>query len=166
MAFQAKGSITQSADGAIETYHDDSTYGQDGITLNNILGRTLVSYNADNSIYLSQAITAGSLTADIPITEDLVLRHVNTITLANSTTKVATTNFLSTRFYDLLQRESVNSIKCNCATNKALCSNRTKARECKDAAETSLSIGDLINAQLQIGYANDFINESTESCSC
>ena len=157
--FTVSGNITQSADGTTETFNDTSNYSSndDGVTLNNLISRVVTVYDPD--VYNTGTMNPSLLTYDVAVTQDLALTYVIVYTLADTTTRTLIISYLSTQFYNILQRTLANQLSCNCCKGN-LCTDMVKARELWYAAITSNLLGDNGTAQADITAANTLLNSN------
>lgn len=162
--FQPSVSLSQSAAGDTVTVTDDSNYSNnsDGVTLNNILSRVDTIVDGLNNPISVVVFEAGSLTATVTLTADAYMANSLLFTLADSSTRTGTENFLAANFYLNAAREVSRALRC--CPNDKLCNNAVKADLAYNEAVTATLFGVPSEAQDAINDANSLI--VMEGCGC
>lgn len=114
MAFVLSYKILQSSNGQVLTIQDNSTYGQDGVTLDNILSRVVSITDVNDVVVGTVTFDAGSLTATYNITEDQYLHFLITLTKADTSTLTELVNYMSTAFYEIAFTDVIKRQGCSC----------------------------------------------------
>lgn len=162
--FQPSVSLSQSADGATITVTDTSNYSNnsDNVSLGNILSRVDAIVDGLNNPVQTITFGVGALTATFPITKDYYLANSLVFTLADSSTRTGTENFLAANFYLNAAREVSRALRC--CPNDKLCNNAVKADLAYNEAVTATLFLVPSEAQDAIDDANALI--SMEGCGC
>lgn len=137
------GKVSQSLDGTILTFEDDST------GLPTITSRILTIYGPTGT-ELEEIDMGSDLTAEYEITGDQWLRFVLNL---NDGAYETTVNFLAEGFY---YKELINQSRGNCCSD-SLCSNNAKAMISDKAALFYTQYSFAVNADTAIKAADAYI---------
>jgi len=154
MAVVTKGEVTQSLDGTVLTFTDQST----GVST--LVSRILVIYNSDGDV-LTTINMGNTLIATYEITADGYFTFVETI-VDNTGTYTLNISYLSTTFYEITYAPLANKLDCCGCEEK--CTNIYKSLIAKDVAELFASRAVATLAQSNIEDANALLQEA--DCGC
>lgn len=163
-SFQPAVTLQQSADGKTIVVTDVSNYSSnsDGVLLSNIVLRTDTIIDGLGNPIQMITFGAGLLTDSFPLVADAYLNNSLSFTLADSSVRTGTDNFLADNYYNNAAREVSRQLRCCNCTN--LCNAAVKADLSHSEAVTATLFGVPSEAQNAINDANSLIN--SEDCNC
>lgn len=162
-AFKPFVVISQDLTGKNLTITDQSNFATntDGVNVGDISAFGVSILDMDGNLLNSQNLNYP--TGAYVITKDMFLRFHQAY-IDGDTTYQSDVTFLSTQFYDNLQRMVAAKLRCDCGCADLLTAASSRARECVTSAESALIAGDYVNAQLSMDDANTFIKEALKLC--
>ena len=161
--------IIQSIDGASITLQDISNYASNssGVTDNSIISRQITAYDPIGTILGTGSQSQDSLLLfpfNAPIVTDLFVRFHLVFTNSDTTVYTADVKYLSTRFYDNIQKILASYIRTNDFINSNVLNLMNKATQLYQAALDCFITGDDVNADINIKNAVIVINQAYLLC--
>lgn len=155
MAFVGKGVVTQSADGTILTFTDQSS------GIGTLVSRTLVITDSNN-VVVSTTNMGATLTANQAITKDVFYTFTESIADNTGALPNVVVTYLSTAFYELIFAPLANKLSlCECVEK---CLHLYKGEIAKSDAEQFALRNIATLAQSNIDAANLFLTQA--DCGC
>lgn len=160
-AFLPHEDINQTIDGATLTLTDDSNYADNdsGISDADIVTRNITIYDENDSL-LDQLAQSLDTPINWTISADGFYRFHLAFSKSDATLFEADVKFLSTRYYNNVQKNIAASLACGCAPNAKKMDLMNSALQLYNAAIDSFMTGDDVNAAQNIRDANTLINKA------
>jgi len=165
LPFAPHEATSQDLSGTPLTLTDDSNYitNTTNVLKTDIATRVITVFDVNDT--LLQTINQPQDTPEpYAITKDQVLRFHLVFTNNNTTVYTNDVKFLSTRYYDNVQKNLAQYLRCGCPVNDKVLHAMDKARELYNSAIDSFMTGDDVSAQLNIDDANTYINQAATLC--
>lgn len=160
--FSAQGSVTQSIDGKTLTFNDNSPYGNNNqnLLVTNMTSRTVVVTDSVGNVIGTITLLGTALIGTLPITKDGWYHFAMSFVSNEPATYSGQLNYQSTQFFALSQRNYADQISCGCGCASRSQQFANKALHAIFAANTDFNIGDGVNCQTKLDYANVAIQEA------
>lgn len=154
MAVITAGKVTQSNDGTILTFTDETT------GIGTLVSRILVITDSNNTV-VNTINMGATLTGNQGITKDVFYTFTETI-VDNTGTYTVIVTYLSTAFYEIVYAPLANKLDCCSCVER--CLNLYKGEISKSDAEAFALRNVATLAQSNIDAANIFLTEA--NCEC
>lgn len=161
--------ITQSIDGASFTLTDISNYADNssGVTDASIASREITAYDPAANVLGANAQSQDTpllFDFNAPVTGDLFIRFHLVFTNSDSTVYTSDVKYLSTRYYDNVQKALAAYIRTNTDLDSRVLKLMNKAGQLYQAALDCFITGDDVNADINIKNADLVIYQAYSLC--